>query len=75
MNTNIDKQLIVSETPFTLFRFKSSALLPLWVNAFKGRFLPRCDLNHLNHHLRRDAGIDELQLEQTTISRAPLIRL
>ena len=75
MNTNIDKQIIVSETTFTQSSLKGSEFVTLWMNAVRGAFRPRCDLNHLNRHLRRDAGIDELQLEQITIARAPLIRL
>ena len=32
------------------------------------------DLHHLPPHLRRDAGIDELEIERTKAVRAPLIR-
>jgi hypothetical protein len=35
---------------------------------------PGSDLQYLNAHLRRDAGIDEIELEQDAIRKAPLIR-
>jgi uncharacterized protein YjiS (DUF1127 family) len=36
-------------------------------------FRLRYDLNRLNARLRRDAGVDEHELERTNIERAPLI--
>lgn len=36
---------------------------------FRGDF----ELHRLNDHLRRDAGIDEDELERTDVRRAPLI--
>jgi uncharacterized protein YjiS (DUF1127 family) len=37
-------------------------------------FRLRYDLNRLNARLRRDAGINEHELERTRLIRAPLIR-
>ena len=37
-------------------------------------FQPSSDLHDLNVHLRRDAGIDENELEWEAVRRAPLIR-
>lgn len=42
--------------------------------ALKQLFEPQPDLSRLSPRLRRDAGIDELKLERSTIARAPLIR-
>jgi len=56
------------------FSFTSSLLVQKCIKAFSFAFRPSCDLIHLNPHLRRDAGIDELGLERLTIVRAPLIR-
>lgn len=44
------------------------------LKAFKQLFEPQPDLNRLSPRLRRDAGIDELELERSTIAKAPLIR-
>lgn len=44
------------------------------LKAFKRFFEPQPDLNHLNVRLRNDAGLDEHELERSTIARAPLIR-
>lgn len=37
-------------------------------------FQPGGELQYLNAHLRRDAGIDEIDVEREAIRRAPLIR-
>lgn len=44
------------------------------LTALERLFQPRCDLNCLNARLRRDAGIDEHDLERAAVTRAPLIR-
>lgn len=35
---------------------------------------PAPDICHISPHLRRDAGIDEVELEKIKLSSAPLIR-
>ena len=44
------------------------------LNFMKEAFQPRYDFNRLDPRLRRDAGIDELELERTSAIKAPLIR-
>ncbi len=59
----------VSQSNFTFSEFGVRCLI-----AIERFFQPRFDLNCLNARLRRDAGIDEHDLERAAVTRAPLIR-
>jgi len=54
---------------FPIVRFLQSVM-----KALGSLFRPGSDPIHLNRHLRRDAGVDELELERRRVLRAPLIR-
>ena len=75
MKTISYRKVEALETLPAEFSFTRSLLVQTCIKAFSCAFRPRCDLIHLNQHLRRDAGIDELELERLTIVRASLIQL
>jgi len=54
--------------------FSRLKLMQMLRLALRWRLRRNTDLVYLNRHLRRDAGIDELDLERMAIARAPLIR-
>ncbi len=71
----IDKQEFEPlETPPARREFTPFALAYRFQRALKWAFDPCFDLNGLNGRLRRDAGIDELELERIRLAKAPLIR-
>ena len=45
-----------------------------YLSALKLLLQPPSDLGHLTARLRRDAGIDELEVERKEVAGAPLIR-
>ena len=55
-------------------RFPNVLSLQSVMKALGSLFRPGADPIHLNRHLRRDAGVDELELERRRVLRAPLIR-
>ncbi|MBS9719003.1 hypothetical protein ACFFUT_04685 [Pseudohalocynthiibacter aestuariivivens] len=61
------------ETPDVRGKFTLSARGRKALKALMRLFEPQLDLNHLNERLREDAGIDEHELEISTVARAPLI--
>ena len=74
MHTIDDHKFEIFETRIANTFTNGSESFRKCVKAVTSVFQPRCNLNHLSQHLRRDAGIDELELERNTIARAPLIR-
>lgn len=51
-----------------------SARISGYLRARMGPLRTGNDVSRLNARMRRDAGIDELKLERTTLARRPLIR-
>ncbi|MBS9718893.1 hypothetical protein ACFFUT_04760 [Pseudohalocynthiibacter aestuariivivens] len=62
------------ETPDVRGNFTLSARRRKALKALMRLFEPQLNLNHLNARLREDAGIDEHELERSTVARMPLIR-
>ncbi len=62
-------ELTVLQSNFTFSVFGRGSL-----KALKRLFQPYLDLNRLNGRLRRDAGLDEHEIERAVVTRAPLIR-
>ena len=62
------------ETPDVLGNVALSARGRKALKALMRLFEPQLDLNDLNARLREDVGIDEHELERSTVARAPLIR-
>jgi hypothetical protein len=75
MQTIDDYKYEIVEIPNANTVTIKSQLARICVKVARYVFQPRYDPSHLSQHLRRDAGIDELELERETIARAPLIRL
>ena len=64
-----------SSTLFNIELATGAARLVQWCKTALRFAIPQNgDLLHLNPHLRRDAGIDELEIERMKAISAPLIR-
>ena len=69
-----ERRFEVLEAPVARSKFAFSEFGIRCATALGLLFLRRPDLTCLNERLRRDAGIDEHELELDAVRRAPLIR-
>ena len=69
-----DQEFTAGRTPNSASYNGVSAQVQKCLTAFKQMLRPRYDLERLNARLRRDAGIDEHEMERNKLVKAPLIR-
>ena len=62
------------DSPLAERNISASAVLGMFIKAVEQRLKPRFDATGLNERLRRDAGLNEYDVERIKAIRAPLIR-
>lgn len=62
------------DAPLAERNISVSAVLGMFLTAVEQRVQPRFDATGLSERLRKDAGLDEYEVERTNAIRAPLIR-
>ncbi|MGI9351770.1 MAG: hypothetical protein ACR2O3_09425 [Rhizobiaceae bacterium] len=74
MKTHSNHKFEILDSPLAGINLNIVEQIHKHLKELKRLFRSRHDLNYLNPHLRRDAGIDELELERQKIAASPLIR-
>ena len=69
-----EKEFEIGKAQIAKMHSGPTILVKKYLTALKPLFQKRNDPSRLTARLRRDAGIDELDLERKKLARAPLIR-
>jgi hypothetical protein len=74
MHITDESKIRALEAPVSRREVTLSGLAGRFLKALGRLFQPKFDYDRLTPRLRRDAGVDELELERTRAARVPLIR-